>query len=237
MPKRCSSASTLLSTSEPYRTGCLVSTKIFTGRFQSRTSETRASSVSRLVSPCVPSGRQLSCHAPYSSSRSWASVIVLTKPAPRRSPVQPAVVHANQMAVAGQPHIAFHAVGALFEREIVGGQGVFGPSGRGAAVGNDKRVPGEHLVGPRHDPYAAGSCPSNSTGAADAGRGWSIWADHDPAMGGPFDRFALEPFEDPGTAATAAAANRYAKTIMTVLLAMPWASVAQLVAMAKIETT
>ncbi|COY50456.1 Uncharacterised protein [Mycobacterium tuberculosis] len=60
----------------------MVSTKIFTGRCQSKTSETSASRVSRLVSPCEPSGRQLSCHAPYSSSRSWASVIVLTKPAP-----------------------------------------------------------------------------------------------------------------------------------------------------------
>ncbi|CAG6918715.1 hypothetical protein PICSAR65_04371 [Mycobacterium avium subsp. paratuberculosis] len=82
MPNRCSSASSLVSTSEPYRTGCLVSMNSFTGRRQSSTSDTSASSVSKLVSPCAPSSRQLSCQAPYSSSRSCASVIVLTNPAP-----------------------------------------------------------------------------------------------------------------------------------------------------------
>src|SRR5271168_2346302 len=73
-------------------------------------------------------------------------------------------MHANQMPVAGQPHIAFHTVGALFEREIVGGQRVFGASGRSASVGNNKGMPSEHLVGPRHNHYAAGSCGSGSTG-------------------------------------------------------------------------
>src|SRR5262249_28743522 len=72
------------------------------------------------------------------------------------------------MTIAGQPHIAFHTVRAFFERQVIGSQRMFRASGRTATVGNHKRVLGEHLVDPRHDHYAAGSCPSNSTGAADA---------------------------------------------------------------------
>src|ERR1700759_2188808 len=59
-------------------------------------------------------------------------------------------MHANQMTVAGQPYIAFDAVGAFFEREFICGQRVFGASGRSAPVGYNKWMPGEHLVGPRH---------------------------------------------------------------------------------------
>ena len=51
---------------------------------------------------------------------------MLTNPAPGRRPVQPTVMHANQMTVAGQPHVAFDTVGAFFEREVVCGQRVFG---------------------------------------------------------------------------------------------------------------
>ena len=83
---------------------------------------------------------------------------------PGRRPVQPAVVHANQMAVAGQAHIAFHAVGALFQREVVGGQRVFGPSRRSAAVGDHKGMPGEHLVGPRHIPMLPVPAPATQPG-------------------------------------------------------------------------
>src|SRR5690348_10638347 len=56
--------------------------KSLTGRLWSRTSETRSSSASRPVSPWLPSARQLGCQAPKSSSRSWARVISLTRPAP-----------------------------------------------------------------------------------------------------------------------------------------------------------
>src|ERR1700709_2424905 len=55
MPYLCRRASTLLSTSAPYRTGRLVSIKILTGRFQSRTNEIRSSRVSKPVSPWLPS--------------------------------------------------------------------------------------------------------------------------------------------------------------------------------------
>ena len=49
---------------------------------------------------------------------------------PVRRPVHPPVVHADQVAVAGQPHIAFDTVGALLQRQLIGGQGVLGTFGR-----------------------------------------------------------------------------------------------------------
>ena len=53
--------------------------------------------------------------------------------------VQPAVVHADQVPVAGQPDVALQAVGALVEGAQVRGEGVLGQRVRGAAVGEDQR--------------------------------------------------------------------------------------------------
>ena len=69
-----------------------------------------------------------------------------------RRPVEPAVVHADQVPVAGEPDVAFHAVGALPEGEIVCGQGVFRSRSRRAAMGHHVRVPRDPLVGPHHAP-------------------------------------------------------------------------------------
>ena len=51
-------------------------------------------------------------------------------------------MHADQVPVAGQPHVALEPVGAELDRPLVGGQGVFGQLGRGAAMGDDERPPG-----------------------------------------------------------------------------------------------
>lgn len=57
--------------------------------------------------------------------------------------VDPAVVDEHEVAVGGEPDIAFEAVGAVFDGFPVGGQGVLGSILRGAAVGDD-------LDGARH---------------------------------------------------------------------------------------
>src|SRR6266508_1987887 len=52
---------------------------------------------------------------------------------------QPAVVQADQMAVAGQPHVAFEPVGTLGDRLQVGTERVLGLHRRGPAMGEDQR--------------------------------------------------------------------------------------------------
>ena len=128
-----------------------------------------------------------------------------------RGPVQPAVMHAYQMAVAGQPHIAFHAVGALFECEIVGGQRMFGPSGRSAAMGNNKGMPGEHLLGPRHTPMLPVPAPSTQPEPADAGsagRSGRSGSTTTQRCAGRSTGFRSNPSKTRATAATVAAASR-----------------------------
>ena len=67
-------------------------------------------------------------------------------------PVELAVVHADQVPIAGEPDVAFHAVGAFAQRQIVGGQGVFRAGRRGPAVGHYERMPRDHFLGVRHVP-------------------------------------------------------------------------------------
>ena len=111
--------------------------------------------------------------------------------------VHPAVVHAHQMPVSGQPDIAFDAVGAFLEGELVGGQGVLGALGRRAAMGNHERVSGEHLVGRRHT--AMLPVPGLPTQPEQPIRMGPRHPGHDhPAVRGPVDRLALEPFENSG---------------------------------------
>ena len=69
-----------------------------------------------------------------------------------RGAVHPAVVHADQVAVAGQPNIAFDAVGALPQRQFVGGQGVLGAVGRRPPMGHHEGMPAVRTVGQRHSP-------------------------------------------------------------------------------------
>ena len=65
-----------------------------------------------------------------SNSRSCAKRHLADQSGAVRRPVDLAVVHADQMPVAGQPHVAFDAVGALLQRQLVGGQGVLGALSR-----------------------------------------------------------------------------------------------------------
>ena len=117
-------------------------------------------------------------------------------------------MHANQMAVAGQPHVAFDTVGALFERKVISGQRVFGASRRCAPVGNNKGVPGEHLVGATSFPYAAGSCPSNSTGAAMRARRDDPRSTTTQRCAGRSTGLRTNPSKTRATVATVAAASR-----------------------------
>ncbi len=71
-------------------------------------------------------------------------------------------------------------------------------SGRAAedlTVSNHKGLSGEHLVGPCHVHYAAGSCPSNSTATEDAGA-TPACVHHHPVMRWAFDRLCLELLEE-----------------------------------------
>src|SRR5262249_54547016 len=87
--------------------------------------------------------------------------------------------------------------------------------------------------------YAAGSCPCNSTGPADAGpagRPGRSGSTTTQRCAGRSTGLLTKPSKTRATAATVTAASRYANTIKTVLFAMPCASLAKLEAMAKIET-
>lgn len=54
-----------------------------------------------------------------------------------RRPVHAAVVDADEMAVGGQPYIAFEGVRTVLDRLLVGGQGVLGGLFGGSAMGDD----------------------------------------------------------------------------------------------------
>ena len=61
----------------------------------------------------------------------------------------PPVVHAHEVVVGGEPHVALDAVGPVVEGLAVGAQGVLGLLVAGAAVGDDERAvhhrrPGQH---------------------------------------------------------------------------------------------
>ena len=115
--------------------------KIFTGRCQSSTSDTRSSRVSR------PGVALRAVGAPAGMPR---AVIELAQLRQRHladqagavgRAVHPTVVHAHQMAVPGQPDVALHAVGALLQGQLVGGKGVLRTVRRGAPVGHHERMP------------------------------------------------------------------------------------------------
>src|ERR1700742_495379 len=173
--------------------------KIFTGRFQSSTSDTRASSVSRLVSPWVPSGRQLSCQAPNSSSRSWARVIVLTKPAPVdvRSNLRscthtkwPSRVSRTSHSTRSAPSLSAR----LYAASVCSGRAADAP--RWATTkGCPATTSSAHVI-----PLCCRFLPLelNRSSSGRAGPFWEIWGYHDPAMCRPRDGFAFESFEDPG---------------------------------------
>ena len=65
--------------------------------------------------------------------------------------VHPAVVHADQMAVGGQPYIALQGVGAVLDGLPVGGEGVFRGVLGGSPVGDDLDAGAAACVrSPRH---------------------------------------------------------------------------------------
>ena len=79
------------------------------------------------------------CQEPKSSAAQVGQVELGHHPATVRGAVDPAVVHADQVAVAGQPDVALQPVGALVDRPQVGAEGVLGQRVRGAAVRDDQR--------------------------------------------------------------------------------------------------
>ena len=79
-----------------------------------------------------------------SRSSSWASAIVETTPRSCVSPAQAAVVHADQVPVRGQPHVALEALGTLVEGREVGAPGCARPRGAGPAVCDHLRPGRDH---------------------------------------------------------------------------------------------
>ncbi len=71
--------------------------------------------------------------------------------APVAGAVDPAVVHADQDPVAGQPNVALEGVGTLFQGQLVRTEGVLGVRGRGAPVCHDL-----HGAGAGHAPTLPG---------------------------------------------------------------------------------
>ena len=59
--------------------------------------------------------------------------------APGRGPVDPPVVHADQVPVPGEPDVALQPVGAVLDGPQVRAEGVLGQRVRRAAVGHDER--------------------------------------------------------------------------------------------------
>ena len=79
----------------------------------------------RCSSSSAESGRSL-CQDEKSSRSSVRRSSSLTTPAPVGGAVDGAVVHADQVAVAGHPHVALEGVGAGGDGLLVGGEGVLG---------------------------------------------------------------------------------------------------------------
>ena len=71
-------------------------------------------------------------------------------PAPVAGAVDPAVVHADEHAVAGQPDVALEGVGAVVERRLEGLQGVLRVRPGRAAVGDHLHRAGHGSIVP-HD--------------------------------------------------------------------------------------
>ena len=123
------------------REGCLVSMSSRTGRSAARTADSSRSRVSSRARS-GSGGKSESSGGPV--PRGEVERVQLGQGA-RADPaasvagaVEAAVVHADQVPVAGQPDVALQPVGALVERAQVCGEGVLGQRRGGAAVGEDE---------------------------------------------------------------------------------------------------
>ncbi len=116
------------------------------------------------------------------------------------------------MAVAGQPHIALDAVGALLQSELVGGQRVLGTVGRRAAVGHHERVTAD--AGSASPEFIRLCCRVLAFGL-NRNAGFGLRFDASPGSssatitqrcGRPLDGLALEAEEHPADAAASSPA-------------------------------
>ncbi len=157
-PNRRSSRTSSFSTSPPYRVGCLVSISSRSGRPASATTPSSISRVSTVALPgrlavrgdagqvgrvghqLVGRARQLVVPGPEVQLLQAGQVQLADDAAAVGGAVDGAVVHADQVAVPGQPDVALQAVGAGVDGSQVGGQGVLGDVAGGTPVGDHQRV-------------------------------------------------------------------------------------------------